>query len=371
MPLLGDYLGDPAKNPEYRIADDIRMATEPLVDFVAGWTSSVLSAATFIGILWYIGGSLDLQPYGAGVSIPGFMVLGVLGYSLLTTIATWIVGRPLIACAEVRNATEATLRYELTRIRENAENIVLINGDDDERQSLDATLSDVVRAWLAIIARQARMTWLSNANLVLAPVVLLLLGAPKYLQGNLTLGELMQVAAAFTQVHLSLNWLANNAVRIAEWLASARRVLELSASCDELDAGIVAAAQGGIVIGESPDDSIHIEDLSITEPTGRVMIDGPEIVIPRGQKVLVAGEPGTGKSTLIRAIAGLWPWGSGRIFCPRNARIVFLLQRPYIPPGTLRHALLYPSADANTSDENLREVLKRCGLLRLIPTPAD
>jgi vitamin B12/bleomycin/antimicrobial peptide transport system ATP-binding/permease protein len=358
--------GDPAKNPEYRIADDIRMATEPLVDFVVGLMSSVLSAATFIGILWYIGGPLELEPYGVAISIPGFMVLGVLAYSLITTIATWIVGRPLIGCLEARNASEATLRYELTRVRENAEHIVLINGDSDERQGLGTTLADVVRRWVAVVRRESRMTWLSNGNLVLMPVVPLLLAAPKYLQGNLTLGELMQIAAAFAQVHLSLNWLANNAVRIAEWLASARRVVELSASFDDLDAAILAAAEDAIVIADSPDDALHIEGLSIAEPSGKIMIDGPEIVIPRGQRVLVRGEPGTGKSTLVRALAGLWPWGSGRILRPREARLVFLLQRPYIPPGTLRHALLYPAADPKTSDEKLHDALKRCGLSRLV-----
>jgi putative ATP-binding cassette transporter len=358
--------GDPAKNPEYRIADDVRMATEPLLDFVVGLASSVLYATTFVGILWYIGGSLDLEPYGSAISIPGFMVLGVLGYSSIATIATWVVGRPLIGLLEARNAGEATFRSELTRVRENAENIVLINADNDERRSLNTSLSDVVRRWLGVVLRESQMTWISNANIVLMPVVPLLLGAPKYLQGNLTLGELMQIAAAFAQVHLSLNWMANNAVRIAEWLASARRVVELSASCEKLDATTEAAAQGGIFVGDSPDDAIRIEGLSIMGPKGNVIVDGPELVIPRGQNILVRGEPGTGKSALVRAIAGLWPWGHGRILRPRDARIVFLLQRPYIPHGTLRYALLYPSADLKTSDEKLCDALTRCGLSHLV-----
>jgi vitamin B12/bleomycin/antimicrobial peptide transport system ATP-binding/permease protein len=188
------------------------------------------------------------------------------------------------------------------------------------------------------------------------------------LSGEFSLGELMQVATAFTQVQVALNWLVDNAIRLAEWFASAQRVVELTDALQELEDTIgVQGSADTVVLGDSPDDAIHINNLCLTQHNGRLMIQDADTAIEPGEKVIVKGESGTGKSTLIRAMAGLWPWGSGEILRPTTAKIAFMPQRPYMPLGTLRHALLYPETELEAADDKLADALKRCGLSHLIP----
>ena len=367
-----NIVGGDASNPEYRIADDVRLATEPLVDFLIGLTNAILAAVAFLGVLWAVGGSLRIGAGGSEHVIPGYMVWAAIVYSTITSLGMYFLGRPLIAAVESKNTGEAQLRYELTRVRDSAENIALIGGDEDERLRLKETFGDLATRWIRVIVRQARMTWIFNGSTVLSPAVPLLLGAPKYLAGELSLGELMQVATAFAQVQIALNWLADNAIRLAEWFASAQRVVELRRMLENLEATIGRhGSDTTVVLGPSPDDAIHFRDVSITQLDGKLMIEGADVVIPRGEKVLVKGQSGTGKSTLIRAMAGLWPWGSGEILRPEDATIAFMPQRPYLPLGTLRHALMYPVVDAEHPDEHLADALKRCGLSHLVPRLDD
>ncbi len=352
-----------ADNPEARIAEDGRLAIELLVDFSLGILNAVLAAVSFIGILWVVGGALTV----AGYSIPGYMVFACIVYSTITTLGMFMLGRPLIRRVEDKAAGEAQLRYELTRVKDNAENIALTGGDDDERKRLDVTFSDLVQRWLRVIVWQGRMMWLNGANLVLAPVIPLLLGAPKYLAGAMTLGSLMQAATAFVQVQIALNWLADNAMRLADWFASSRRVSQLSEAIDRLDASLGPVGRGETIrLGESPDDRVHLRQLNIRLHDGKLMIDGAEAIIAPGEKVLVKGESGSGKSTLIHAMAGLWPWGSGEILRPKGAYIAFMPQRPYFPLGTLRTALLYPHSEQEVPEDKMRDTLMRCGLEHLI-----
>jgi vitamin B12/bleomycin/antimicrobial peptide transport system ATP-binding/permease protein len=363
-----NIVGGDAANPEYRIADDVRLATEPLVDFAIGLTNAVLAAAAFLGVLWAVGGALRISAGGSEYLIPGYMVWAAIVYSTITSLSMYFLGRPLIAAVENKNSGEAQLRYELTRVRDSAENIALIGGDEDERARLKETFSELAARWVRVIVRQARMTWIFNGSSVLSPAVPLLLGAPKYLAGELSLGELMQIATAFAQVQIALNWLADNAIRLAEWFASAQRVVELADVIDDLEGTIGRyGSDTAVVLGPSPDDAIHFRNVSINQLNGKLMIEDADVTIPRGEKVLVKGESGTGKSTLIRAMAGLWPWGSGEILWPEGASFAFMPQRPYIPLGTLRHAILYPATDVGQPDEKLADALRRCGLAHLIP----
>ncbi len=349
--------------PEFRIADDARIATEPVVDFGSGILNAVLTAVVFFGVLWTVGGTTTI----AGVEIPGFMVLCAVIYSGIMSGSMLLFGRPLIRRIEEKNAAEAQLRIELGRVRENAESIALIGGEADETRGLRTTLQHMVDAWISQIRQLARMSWLTGSNWIVAPVVPLLLEAPNYLAGNMTLGSLMQTAAAFVQVQVALNWLFDNYPRIAEWLASAGRVTGLWAAFGKLDASVGTDAGDRIMIVDSPDDSLRIEGLSVAQYNGRVVIDEADTVVVPGDRVLLAGESGTGKSTLIRAIAGLWPWGSGRVLIPAGAHMAFLPQRTYIPLGTLRTVLQYPKVHAEVEDKVLADALERCGLHRLVP----
>lgn len=353
-----------AQNPEGRIAEDGRLAIELLVDFSLGVLNAMLAAVSFISILWVVGGAITI----AGYTIPGYMVFACVIYSALTTLAMYVLGKRLVTQVEKKAGAEAKFRYELTRVKDNAETIALIGGDDDERQRLDETYSHLFRRWIRVIVWQGRMTWLNGANLVLAPVVPLLLGAPKYLSGDLSLGSLMQAATAFAQVQVALNWLADNAIRLADWFASSRRVSQLTDAIGRLEESLGPLGDSeGIEIGASPDGNIHLRGLDIEQYDGTLMIDDAEAIVKPGEKVLVKGDSGTGKSTLIRAMAGLWPWGSGKILKPEEAEFAFMPQRPYFPLGTLRQALLYPHAEQKVDEEKIHDALTRCGLDHLIP----
>ncbi|KAA2237225.1 ABC transporter ATP-binding protein/permease [Salinarimonas soli] len=357
------------QNPEFRIAEDTRIATESPVDFAFGIITAVLTAVTFIGVLWVVGGDITFTLAGQRIHVPGFLVFVAVAYALVTTTAMIYIARAFVAIAESKNQSEAEFRYAATRLREYGESIALLGGDQEERSSLGATLGRVVHSWTLMCHQYMRTTVVSYTNFVVAPVIPLILCAPKYLAGTMSLGEVMQAATAFVTVQQSFNWLVENYPKMADWTASVNRVAGLLASLDRLERAERPEAHGRIARVETDEPgapSLRLRGVSVTLDDGTEVVGETEVEIGAGEKVLVVGESGTGKSTLVRAVAGLWPWGEGEVVVRRGVRMFFMPQRPYVPIGILKRAVAYPAAVEEVSDEDVVGALTDAGLEHLV-----
>jgi putative ATP-binding cassette transporter len=358
-----NLVGGDHKNPEYRIAEDLRISTDSPIDFLAGVTSAMLSAATFIVVLWTIGGALTVTLGGSSITIPGFLVIAAVLYAAIASGSILVIGRQFVQVSEDKNQAEADFRYTLTRVRENGESIALLGGEEEEREGIDRNFTSVLRQWARLAGQHMRTTLVSQGSSLVAPVVPLLLCAPKFLDGSMTLGQVMQAASAFTIVQSAFGWLVDNYPRLADWNACARRIASLMMSLDGLERAEQGDGLGRIKRGETSNATmLELKDLSVTLDDGTAVVGETEVAIEPGERLLVAGESGTGKSTLVRAIAGLWPWGGGSVNFHPDRRLFMLPQRPYVPSGSLRRAVAYPGAEDDWTVEQIGEALHKVGL---------
>ena len=350
------------QNPEHRLTDDMRIATEAPVDLAVGILTAFLTSITFIGVLWFVGGSLPIHWGGEEIVIPGYLVIAVVLYCIIISGGMMLIARSFVPTAERKNQSEAEFRYALTRLRENGESIAILGGEKEERAGLAELLGNVVRAYAKLAGQYMRTMFVSHGNYIIASVIPIILCAPKFLAGTMTLGQVMQAAAAFIQVQYAFNWIVDNYPRLAEFAASARRVANLLVSLDRLDQSDLTSIKRGDAEGAA----IRLKDVTVELADGTVVIDDADVVIQLGEKVLLAGDSGSGKSTLVRAIAGLWPWGEGEISIKPGAKLFMMPQRPYIPLGKLRRAAAYPQSADSIDDAALREALKQVGLPHVI-----
>ncbi|MCJ9694510.1 ABC transporter ATP-binding protein/permease [Rhizobium sp. PRIMUS64] len=358
-----NLIGGDHKNPEARIAEDLRIATEAPVDFISGVIAAFLSASTFILVLWTIGGALTLTIAGWTVTIPGFLVVTAVLYAAITSSSMTVIGRHFVRVSEAKNQAEAEFRYTLTHVRENGESIALLGGEEEERNDLGKTFANVLRQWALLARQHMRTALVSQGSSLFAPVVPVLLCAPKFLEGSMTLGQVMQAASAFAIVQSAFGWLVDNYPRLADWNACARRIASLMMSLDGLERAEQSNALGRIKRGETEGDAmLSLNDLSVSLDDGTAVVKETQVVIEPGERVLVAGESGSGKSTLVRAIAGLWPWGEGSVNFHAERRLFMLPQRPYIPSGTLRRAVAYPGAADSWTPDEIKAALDKVGL---------
>jgi vitamin B12/bleomycin/antimicrobial peptide transport system ATP-binding/permease protein len=352
-------------NPDQRMHEDARHLTELSTDLGIGLLQAAILLVTFVSVLWALSADFAFHVAGRVVRIPGYMVWAGILYAGSASVLSYWVGRNLIARNAERYAREADLRFSLVRVNEHIDAISLAGGEADEARRIKLNLAAVLAAMRGLVTGYTELTWVTAGYGWLMIVAPILAAAPLYFSGSITFGGLMMAAGAFTQVQSSLRWFVDNFGTIADWRATLLRVASFRHAMLVSDA--LHDVSGRIAFEEGSPDEMTLENLEIASPAGCTMLEERKVEVKAGEHVLVVGEPGAGKTLLFRALAGLWPWGAGRIGRPRGATVFFMPRRPYLPPGTLREVLSYPQSVANFQPHAFTDALERVGLRRLAP----
>jgi len=364
-------LGDAADNPDQRIAEDVKQFIDAgatgigILPIGLSLLNATVTLASFAVILWNLSATAPLHVFGISIDIPGYLLWAALIYAILGTTFTHLIGRALIALNFQQQRYEADFRFNLVRVRENSEQIALLNGERAERDRLLLRFANVVSNWMAIMSRQKKLTFLTAGYSQAAVVFPYIMVSPAYFAGAVQLGGLMQTANAFGQVQGALSVFVNVYRQLAEW----RAVVERLSGFDRSIAVARDAAVTPPVIALTTTDAnvITLQDLSVRLPNSVPLISAENISIKLGERVLVSGPSGAGKSTLFRALAGVWPFGEGAITIPKNARMMILPQRPYFPIAPLAAAVAYPAEPGQFDAATIAQLISAVGLPALVP----
>jgi vitamin B12/bleomycin/antimicrobial peptide transport system ATP-binding/permease protein len=355
--------GDQADNPDQRIADDIRQFISSSLDIGIALLGSIVTLVSFVVILWNLSAATPLMIGSKSFEVPGYLVWAALIYAIIGTWVTHLVGRPLVKLNFDQQRYEADFRFSLVRLRENAEQVTLLSGEEAEEGRLRKRFANVVRNWYGIMHRTKRLTFLTAGYNQVAIIFPFLVVSPVYFFGAMTLGGLMQVASAFGQVQSSLSFFVTAYTNIADWKAVLDRLAGFEASIDWAR-GLDQTAPRVELISDGG-DALHVEDLAVSVPSGQEIVRVKDLSIELGERVLVTGPSGSGKTSLFRALGGVWPFGEGSIRIPKGANLLVLPQRPYLPLGTLRGALAYPGPENSFTPKEIDEVIDAVGLSEL------
>ena len=357
-------LGDAADNPDQRIAEDVRLFIEGgILPLGLGLLNSVVTLASFSVILWGLSAAAPLHLFGAAWDIPGYLFWAALLYAIAGTALTHWIGKPLVALNFQQQRYEADFRFSLVRVRENAEQIALLEGEAAERNQLLGRFSRLADNWMAIMSRTKKLTFLTAGYGQIASVFPIVVISPAYFAGAVQLGGLTQTASAFGSVQGALSFFVDAYRRLAEWNAVIERLDGFDRSI--MTARALAATPPVIAVEAGQGAAVDISDLVVKLPNGAPLVNAANLTIAAGDKVLVTGPSGSGKSTLFRAIAGIWPFGSGTIRVPKGARLMMLPQRPYFPIAPLADAVAYPAEPGTYDKAAIGDLMAAVGLSAL------
>jgi len=354
-------LGDAADNPDQRIADDLQMFVQQTLSIGIGLLSSVVTLCSFVVILWTLSEAAPLHLFGSKLAIPGYLVWAALIYAAIGTVLTHRIGWPLIPLNFQQQRFEADFRFNLVRTRENSEQIAALHGEPAERERHIDRFGNIVTNWIAIMKRQKQLTFFTQSYSQASVIFPYLMVSPVYFSGAMQLGGLMQTASAFNSVQTALSYFVTAYQSIAQYRAVVTRL-------SGFEDAIVAARDVALtpptveVLPRDNANAVSIDRLKVRLPDGEPLVDAEKVAFSPGERVLVTGPSGAGKSTLFRAIAGIWPFGSGRVTVPKDAKVLLLPQRPYFPVASLAAALSYPARLGTFDDAHLAEVLTAVGL---------
>ena len=358
--------GSMGVNPDQRMHDDARNLCDMSTDLSVGLLQASILFVSFASVLWVISADFSIRIGDADYAVPGFMVWAAVIYAVLGSLLSYWVGRSLVGRNAERYEREADLRFSLVRVNEHLDGISLAGGEADERRRVERHLEDLLGASRRLVMGLTHLTWVTAGFGWMTTVAPILVAAPLYFSGKVSFGGLMMAAAAFTQAQSSLRWFVDNFSILADWRATLLRVasfrLALTADHEK------SRQSRRIEYVEGGPGQIEVHGLRVDSQTGSDRLEHESMVLRSGERVLVVGAPGTAKTQLFRALAGLSPWGTGRVIRPAGESIFYMPRgTPYLPRGTLREVLAYPAKVSDFGEPAFAHALARLGLERLVP----